>query len=62
MLRLDDLAEVLADLLGTEGANSVEAETKYKAIFLAQADVEAVGLRRYRATVPGISERDGGAN
>src|SRR5947209_14416438 len=52
------LAEALADLLGAEGADAVEAEAEDDAVLVAQADVEAEVLRGDSAAVPGAAHRD----
>src|SRR5437660_12600815 len=52
------LAEALADLLGAEGADAVEAEAEDDAVLVAQADVEGEVLRGDGAAVPGAADRD----
>jgi len=53
---LRDLAETLADLLGTESSDAIEAEAKDSAVFLPNSDVESVVLRGDSAAVPGITD------
>src|SRR5215813_13838040 len=48
---------MLAKLLRTKSANTIKAERKGEAIFLAQADVETGKLGSYRTTVPTVSYR-----
>src|SRR5215216_8178889 len=56
------LSKPLADLLGAEGADAVEAEAEDEAVLVAQADVEGEVLADDRAAVPGLAERDGRAD
>src|SRR5947209_8078782 len=51
-------AEALADLLGAEGADAVEAEAEDDAVLVAQADVEGEVLRGDGAAVPGAAQGD----
>src|SRR5947209_3986421 len=51
-------AEALADLLGAEGADAVEAEAEDEAVLVAQADVEGEVLRGDGAAVPGAAHGD----
>src|SRR5215813_11570368 len=48
---------MLAKLLSTKSANTIQAERKGKTIFLAQADVETGKLGSHRTTVPTVSYR-----
>ncbi len=52
----DDLVEALPDLLSAEGADAVEPEAEHQAVFLSDADIEGVVLRRHRAAIPGIPQ------
>ena len=56
------LAEVLSDLFGAEGADPVESETENQPVFFPQADIEGSILRGHRAAIPGVSQGDGRAN
>ena len=46
------LAEALADLLGAEGTDAVQAEAEDEVVLFTQADVEGAVLRRDGAAVP----------
>src|SRR5690242_11496600 len=55
---LIQLAEVLANLLGAERADSIQAEAEDHPVLFAQAHVEGRKLGRYRAAVPRVPDRN----
>lgn len=59
---MDFSAEILPDLLGAEGANSVESEAEDKPILFSQSHIESVVLHRHSAAIPRITQGHGGAN
>src|SRR5690349_20605337 len=50
----------MTELLGAEGADSVQSETEDQPVLLAQAHVECGKLGRHGAAVPGMAERHRG--
>src|SRR5258705_4693897 len=54
--------EALTNLLGAEGADTVQSEAKQHALFLAHTDVESVVLHSHRAAFPTVTGRDCGTN
>jgi len=56
------LSETLADLLGAEGADAVEAEAEQHAFFLTHTDVVSVVLHGHRTAVPTVAGCDRGTN
>lgn len=54
--------KALPDLLGAEGADAVESEAEYHAVFLSDTHIKSVVLRRYRAAVPTVADRHRGAD
>jgi major type 1 subunit fimbrin (pilin) len=52
-----ELPPPLSNLLGAEGPDSIQPETEHDPILLPHANVVGVVLRRYRTTIPAISNR-----